>query len=268
MRKFENKVVMVTGGASGIGLALCRRFGRDNAKIALLDLEQQAITRTIEELTASGIDAFGQACDVSSEAACQQAAEAILSRFGGVDVLINNAGITQRDAFIDTDVSVIKKVMDVNFFGSVYCTKAVLESLLERKGQIIVIESVAGIAPLLGRSGYCASKHALHGFFTTLRTEIRAKGAHVLIVCPGFVKTNLQSRALGGDGQVTQHPQSTIGSAITPERVADEIYASAVRRKPLLVLTVAGKLGYWVSRIAPVLYERIIERQFRSELER
>ena len=268
MKGFKKKVVVVTGGASGIGLAICRRFGRDRAKVAVLDLDEVAVERTTRELAASGVDVLGVPCDVTSEEACKLAATEVFARFGGVDVLVNNAGITQRDAFVNTEVSVIKKVMDVNFFGSVYCTKAMLDSILARKGQIIVIESVAGIAPLLGRAGYCASKHALHGLFTTLRTEIRSQGAHVMIVCPGFVQTNLQTRALGGDGEVTKHPQSTIGRAETPERVADAIYRGAARREHLLVLTMAGKLGYWVSRVAPVLYERIIERKFRSELER
>lgn len=268
MRGFKDKVVVVTGGASGIGLAICHRFGREGAKIALLDVDEGSIGRSTRELEAAGVEVLGVRCDVTSEEACRRAAASVVGRFGGVDVLVNNAGITQRDSFINTEVSVIKKVMDVNFFGSVYCTKALLGSILERKGQIIVIESVAGIAPLLGRAGYCASKHALHGLFTTLRTELRSQGAHVMIVCPGFVQTNLQTRALGGDGQVTKHPQSMIGRAETPERVADAIYRGAVRREHMLVLTAAGKLGYWVSRIAPVLYERIIERQFRGELER
>ncbi|MBW2048702.1 MAG: SDR family NAD(P)-dependent oxidoreductase [Deltaproteobacteria bacterium] len=155
----------------------------------------------------------------------------------------------------------------MNFFGSLYCTKAAIRSIVERKGLIIVNESIAGLAPLLGRTGYSASKHALHGLFTSLRSEIRGSGAHVMIVCPGFVKTNLQARALGGNGQVTKHPQSTVGSQSTPEEAAEAIFRGAMRRKHLLVLTPVGKISYWISRISPILYERMMARQLRSELE-
>jgi short-subunit dehydrogenase len=168
---------------------------------------------------------------------------------------------------VDTRISVFEKVMSVNFFGSLYCTKAAINSLVQRKGLIIVNESVAGLAPLLGRTGYSASKHALNGLFTSLRTEIRPDGAHVMIVCPGFVKTNLQSRALGGDGQVTKHPQSIVGSQDTPEEAAEAIFRGAIKRKHLLVLTPIGKISYWISRIFPILYERMMARQLRSELE-
>ncbi len=268
MSKFKNKVVIVTGGASGIGLAICRRFAKDGAKIGLLDMDEKGILGPVRELEAGGNDVLGIKCDVTNYPECESAIKEIINRFGGIDVLVNNAGITQRDAFVDTRISVYRKIMDVNFFGSLYCTKASIKSLIERQGLIIVIESVAGVAPLLGRTGYCASKHALHGLFTSLRSEIRQTGAHVMIVCPGFVKTNLQKRAMGGDGKVTSHPQSRLGREETPENVAEAIYKAAVRRKHMVVLTATGKIGYWVSRFAPVFYERIMEKKFRSELTR
>jgi short-subunit dehydrogenase len=156
--------------------------------------------------------------------------------------------------------------MDVNFFGSLHCTKSAIASLIERKGAIIIIESLAGVAPLLGRTGYCASKHALHGLFTSLRAELIGSGVHIMIVCPGFVKTQLQTRALGGDGRVTRHPQSTVGGQDSPARVADAICQAMLKKKSLLVLSPVGKLTYWLSRIAPGLYERLMARQLRSEL--
>ncbi len=264
---FKNKVVVVTGAASGIGFALCKRFADGGAKICLLDMDDKALKVAERELTDSGVDCLGIVCDVSSRVQCEDSIRKAMDRYGGVDVLINNAGITQRGAFVDTRISVFEKVMAVNFFGSLYCTKAAINSLVQRKGLIIVNESVAGLAPLLGRTGYSASKHALHGLFTSLRTEIRRSGAHVMIVCPGFVKTNLQTRALGGNGQVTKHPQSTVGSQGTPEEAAEAIFGGAVKRKHLLVLTPVGKMSYWISRIFPILYERMMARQLRSELE-
>ena len=127
--------------------------------------------------------------------------------------------------------------MAVNFFGSLYCTKAAINSLVQRKGLIIVNESVAGLAPLLGRTGYSASKHALNGpFHLAEKLKSAPSGAHVMIVCPGFVKTNLQTRALGGNGQVTNHPQSTVGGQDTPEETAEAIYrGGSETEKHLLV---------------------------------
>ena len=215
MVNFRNKVVVITGGASGIGLALARRFAQGGAQLALLDMDPSALETAEKEIKALGGRCIGIGCDVSKKENCDAAISRVLRHYGGIDVLINNAGITQRGAFVETDTAVFEKVMAVNFFGSLYCTKAAIESLIERKGLIIVNESIAGIAPLLGRTGYSASKHALNGLFTSLRTELRGTGAHVMIVCPGFVETNLQTRALGGDGNVTD------SSPVPGRRAAD-----------------------------------------------
>ncbi|RPH52951.1 MAG: SDR family oxidoreductase [Desulfobacteraceae bacterium] len=265
---FRDKVVVVTGAASGIGAAICRKFANEGAIIGLMDADEKGLKEMEHSIKDSGAEAFAIKCDVSAEDECNHAIKSFIMRFGGIDVLVNNAGITQRGSFMDTSASVYRKVMGINFFGSLYCAKAAIESIVERKGMIIIIESVAGVTPLLGRSGYCASKHALHGLFTTIRTEIRNAGAHVMIVCPGFVKTNLQTRALGADGSVTKHPQSTIGKQTTPEAVADEILMAALKRKNMVVLTFMGKIGYWVSRIMPIFYEKMMAKQFRSELEK
>lgn len=267
-QRFSNKCVVVTGAASGIGEALCGRFAREGAAIGLLDLDGDAAQTTAQALSNSGTETLAQRCDVADAEACHKVIAQIEQRFGGIDVLINNAGITQRSAFSETDMAVYRRVMDVNFFGSVHCTKAALNTLTQRRGMIIAIESLAGVTPLLGRTGYSASKHAMHGFFTSLRAELRPVGVQVLIVCPGFVETNLQKRALGGDGKVTDHPQSTIGKPATVDDVADAIFEATCKRKPFLVLTPMGKLAYWISRFAPGVYERLMARKFRSELER
>jgi len=266
LNSYQNKVVVVTGAASGIGNAICRKFAREGARIGLLDMDAKGVQAASDKLRASGADTVGIRCDVVDEGECTSAMKEIISVYGGIDVLVNNAGITQRSAFIDTQTSVYRRVMDVNFFGSLHCTKAAMASLIERKGIIIVIESLAGIAPLLGRTGYCASKHALHGFFTSLRSEIRDTGVHIMLVCPGFVETNLQTRALGGDGHVTSHPQSVVGKPTSAAKVAADIFRGAQARKPLLVITPVGKLSYWLSRLAPILYERIMARQVKEEL--
>ena len=262
----KNKVVVVTGAASGIGAALCRRFSREGARIGLLDMDADSVRAAADKFKAVGLDAVGIKCDVVDEAECNSAIRELIGHYGGIDILVNNAGITQRSAFLETKISVYRHVMDVNFYGALHCTKAAIDSLIERKGSIIVIESLAGLTPLLGRTGYCASKHALHGFFTSLRSELRDTGVHIMIVCPGFVKTNLQTRALGGDGCVTPHPQSVVGKPTSAEKVAAAIWKGALKKRSLLILTPVGKLSYWISRVSPVFYERLMARQVKEEL--
>jgi NAD(P)-dependent dehydrogenase (short-subunit alcohol dehydrogenase family) len=263
--EFKDKVVLVTGAASGIGAALCRRFARAGAAVALLDQDGPGAAALAQELESAGAAALALAGDVSREADCTAAVETVIGRFGGIDVLVNNAGITQRSAFAVTQARVFERVMAVNFFGSLYCTRAAIASLTARRGSIVVMESIAGIAPLIGRSGYCASKHALHGLFTTLRAELRSAGVGVTIVCPGFVQTHLQTRALGGDGRVTAHPQSRVGGQMSAEQVAEAVIRAVAKRKPLLLLSPVGVLTYWLTRFAPMLYERLMARQIREE---
>jgi len=264
---FRDSVIAVTGGASGIGAAVCRRFGRDGALVAILDLDREDIDRRVRELSREGITALGLTCDVSVPGDCESAIAHVIKVYGGIDILVNNAGITQRSPFITTDISVYKRVMDINFFGPLYCTKAAIQSLIERRGMIIVTSSHAGYSPLIGRTGYSASKHALHGLFESLRTEVKHLGVHVMMVCPGFTRTSLQTRALGSDGTVTKHPQSTFGKQDTPEHVAEAIYRGAKKRKNIIVLTPVGRLTYMLHRLAPALYEKLMAKKLRSEIE-
>lgn len=265
-KNFKNKVVVITGGASGIGLATALEFAGYGAKIVLLDMDREALESCRKLFTESGYECMGLFCDVTCEDACKNAINQVLTNHGQIDILFNNAGITQRGVFENTRTEVFKRVMDVNFYGSLYCTKAALKSLIKQKGQIIVNESVAGVAPLVGRTGYSASKHALHGLFTSLRCELRHKGVHVMIVCPGFIKTNLQQRALDSDGSIASHEQTRIGKQGTPKEVARHIVKHAARKNDMVVLTGMGKIGYFVSRLTPKLYERIMTYQFNQEL--
>ena len=262
----KNKIAVVTGAASGIGAAISKTLAAKGAKIGMIDIDETAVNAAAADLVAGGMDAVGIYCDVARDAECEAAIRSVTAHYGGIDILVNNAGITQRSAFVDTGVDVFRRVMDVNFFGSLHCTKHAISNLIARKGSIVIIESLAGVTPLLGRTGYSASKHALHGLFTSLRAELIGSGVHIMIVCPGFVQTHLQARALGGDGRVTRHPQSTVGKQDSPERVADAVYQGLIKKKKLLVLSPVGKLAYWMSRLAPHFYERLMARQLRSEL--
>jgi short-subunit dehydrogenase len=226
-----------------------------------LDRDENALLAVEQEFRARGVDVFARACDVTREEDCTQAIRATLHRFGGIDVLINNAGVTQISLFRDTPVLVLRRVMEVNFFGSLYCTKAALASLMERKGIIIVISSTAGVAPLMGRTGYSASKHALHGLFESLRTELLPQGVHVMMVCPGFTRTQLQSRALHRTKNQPAQEADWVGRQAAPEEVAQAIYHGATKRKRTLILTPVGKLSYYLNRFAPALYERMMARK-------
>jgi len=266
--QFKEKVVVVTGAASGIGAALCRRFAENGAKIGLVDMDEGNARLLEKELAAKGASTCVTQCDVSNENSCINAMETINRCFGGVDILVNNAGITLRDTFRNTVSSTYKKVMDVNFFGSLYWTKAALDSLIQRKGMVIVTSSIAGIVPLPGRTGYCASKFALHGLFETLRLEMTPYGVHVMMVCPSFVRTELQTRALGGDGRITTYPQSTMGKQQTPEALAKIICNGALKKKKCVIPTFQGRLAWFIRGLAPGIYDWIILKQFKSELAR
>lgn len=265
---YSGKVVLITGGAGGIGLAIARRFGAEGAKVVLADLREAAVAESAAQLRREDIEVLPIATDITDPEACDRAVTAATEAYGGIDVLVHCAGLTQVGPFQENDLSIYRRVMDVNFFGCVYLTKAALDTLLARKGQIIVLSSIAGFAPLLGRTGYCASKHALHGFFDTLRCELSAQGVGVLMVCPSFVDTHFADAGLGTDGKPLNFARSTTGKFLTPESVADAIYHSAQKRKRLLVLSPTGKLAWWVSRLFPAYYERQMTRRFEVELKR
>ncbi len=260
------KVIAVTGGASGIGLAICRLFGSEGASVALIDMNGDEASRQAKLLRESGIEAAAFTCDVSREEECSNAIQAVLDVYKGIDILVNNAGLTQRSAFVETQSAVYRKIMDVNFFGALYCTQAAIKSLIERQGVIVVTSSHTGYAPLFGRTAYSASKHALHGLFESLRTEVKSQGVHVMMLCPGFTRTNLQDRALDGDGSINTRPRSKVGAEDTPENVARAVLQGVIKRKRMLVLTPTGKMTYWLSRLAPGIYENIMADKLKHEL--
>lgn len=263
-RFMKERVVVVTGAASGIGAAICRKFGREQGKIVMLDMDEAALKEQAATLLDQGQEAFPCLCDVTCEASCMQAMEKAVLRYGGIDILVNCAGTTLRAPFADCSVSVLRRVMEVNFFGYVNCTRAALPSLIERKGSIVAISSIAGFAPVLGRTGYCASKHALHGLFNTLRAELSGAGVHVMIVCPGFTKTNLQNRALAGNGGKAVEPRTRCGREASPDSVAEAVYRGVLRRKRCLVLTAVGRMSRLLFTLSPALYDWMMVRNLKN----
>ena len=253
--------VVITGAAGGIGRALAHRFGHAGARVALFDRDEEGLSALAEELAALGVEALPQPCDVTSLASCRAAFAATCERWGGIDTLIANAGITHLGPFVETDVDVIRRVLEVNFFGAVNCTKAALDSLIERRGRIVVLSSVAGFAPLATRSGYAASKHALHGFFGSLRAELRGTGVGVTLVCPSFVRTAIGESALGGDGGRPRMARSETGTPMDPESVAETIFRAVSRGRRLVLISPIAKLSYLLTRCWPALYERSMLRR-------
>jgi len=266
-RDFAGKVVVITGAAGGLGRALARAFAAAGARIAALDLDEAGAEALAAELRAEGRQALGLACNVTDAAACARAMGEVIGRWGRIDVLINNAGITHRSAYRRTDPAVTRQVMEVNFFGSVHCTRAALDALLASRGLVIVISSVAGFAPLIARTGYAAAKHALHGFFESLRTELAEDGVGVLMVCPSFIATGIDGNALGGDGAPAGHAQQIVGVRALAEDVAADILRAAQHGKPLLLPGRMAKLAWWVSRLAPGYYARAMARRLRGEMD-
>ena len=262
-RDFSGRTVVVTGAAGGLGRALALRFAAAGARVVALDRD----AAVLQGLTfPEGAPALRLACDVASEDDCRRAMAEARRAFGGVDVLVNNAGITHRSAFAATQPEVIRRVMAVNFFGALHCTHAAFEDLVARRGMVIAISSVAGFAPLVARTGYAASKHALHGFFDSLRTELEPQGVGVMLVCPSFIQTGIEKNALSGDGTPARHAQSIVGSRSAPEAMAEKIFRAAEAERRLLLPDRVSRLSWWVSRLAPRFYERQMVKKLGKEL--
>jgi NAD(P)-dependent dehydrogenase (short-subunit alcohol dehydrogenase family) len=265
-RSLAGRNVVITGAAGGIGSALAGRFAGAGARVALLDLDGEAAEALAGELRSAGSEALGRGCDVTSLADVRAAIDFVCGHWGGVDVLVANAGITHLSPFRDTDVDVLRRVMEVNFFGAVHCAQAALESLVSRRGRIVVLSSVAGFAPLATRTGYAASKHALHGFFESLRVELHATGVTVTMVCPFFVRTAIGDHALGGDGGAPRVARTQTGRSMEPEQLADQIYRATAARRRLLLASGGARLARLLSRLAPALYERIMRRRLAADV--
>lgn len=264
-RRFDGAVVLVTGAGGGLGHALCLRFARAGARVVALDRDAAALHSLASELSAAGPACLCLPCDVTDAQACAGAIQHAISGFGRIDLLINNAGISHRSAFAATQPEVIRRVMEVNFFGAVHCTHAALPALRAARGMVVAVSSVAGYSPLIARTGYAASKHALHGFFDSLRTELADDGVDVLMVCPSFIATGIDRAALGGDGQPARHARTTTGRPLSPATVADAVFEAASQGRRLQLIGGMARLAWWISRFAPSLYAALMRRRLRSE---
>lgn len=266
MRSFQGRCVVVTGAAGGLGRALVQAFLEAGAQVCALDRDAQALA-ALQQAAGDGATLVTVVCDITQPQACSDAITQAEAHCGGIDVLINNAGISHRSLFADTSPGVIRQVMEVNFFGALHMTHAALPHVIARRGVVAAISSVAGYAPLLGRTGYCASKHALHGFFDTLRTEVEEQGVQVTLICPSFIATGIGAAALGGTGASAASPRITTGGESAPEDIARSILAALAQGQPLLLPDRTSRLAWWVSRLAPGFYARTMKQRVRAEFQ-
>lgn len=262
---WQGRCAVVTGAGGGLGAALSRQLGRAGAQVALLDRDGAAAEAIATELRADGCRAQAFTCDITDADRVEETLGQVVALFGNVDLLINNAGIAARSLFEHTGSEVTHRVMEVNYFGAVHCTKAALTSLMATRGRIVAVSSVAGFSPLIGRSAYAASKHALHGFFDSLRSELRDRGVSVTLVCPSFISTGIEAAALGGDGKPVGGKRDVTGTVASPDEIAACIVRAAVGRKRLVLPGVTAKVAYIVSRLAPRMYEGLMRRRVGHE---
>jgi short-subunit dehydrogenase len=260
---FLNKVAVVTGGTDGIGKALVEALLANGAKVSTCGRDHDKLYRLQKEYPSYPLHTV--VADVSNENDCRHFIESSLKVFGAIDILINNAGISMRSLFKDAELDVIRKVMDINFFGAVYCTKYAIHSLIERKGTIVGISSIAGYRGLPGRSGYSASKFALQGWLEAIKTELAGDGVHVMWVSPGFTTSNIRNVALNDKGQKQGESPMDENKMMSAEEVARHILNAIKKRKRSLVMTFTGKETVFMQKFFPGLADKFVRKFYFKE---
>ena len=248
---FKDKVVIVTGASSGIGEASAREFARNGSKVVLAARSEEKLASIVQEIKSDNGTACFIKTDVSIEDDCRKLIEKAVSEYGTVDILINNAGLSMRAVFDDVDLKVLHRLMDVNFWGTVYCTKYALPYLVANKGSLVGVSSIAGFHGLPGRTGYSASKFAIHGFLETLRIENLKRSLHVMIIAPGFTSSEIRKHALTADGTEQGESPKDEENLMSPEYVAKWILKGIRKKKRNKLLTWEGRLTALFQRIIP-----------------
>jgi short-subunit dehydrogenase len=257
---FKDKVIVVTGGTDGIGKALVAAFLEKGAKVATCSRTANKLEDLKEEF--AGKPLLTVVTDVSKEADCKNFIEQTIDTFQSIDILINNAGISMRALFKDTNLSTLKQLMDINFWGSVFCTKYALDAIIKSKGTIVGVSSIAGFRGLPGRSGYSASKFALNGWLEALRTELLDTGVNVMWVCPGFTRSNIRNAALNKDAKPQGESPLDEGKLMSAEECAQHILKAIEKRKRTLVLTFTGKQTVFMNKYFPAWADKLTHRFF------
>lgn len=257
---FEDKVIAITGGTDGIGKALVDALLQRGAKISTCGRNQDKLYQL--HVAHPGKSLHTLTADVSIEEDCKRFIDSTINTYGRIDILINNAGISMRALVEDVDLKTLKKVMDTNFWGTVFCTKFALASIIQRKGTIVAVSSIAGYRGLPGRSGYSASKHAIHGWMESLRTEIMDKGVNVMWVCPYFTASNIRNAALDSEGKPQGESPMDEDKLMTAEECAGYIIKAIEKRKRTLVLTFNGKRTVFMNKFFPGWADKMVRKYF------
>ena len=253
----KDKTVVITGASSGIGEAMAEVYASMGAKVVLGARHADKLEALCRRIEQRGGKAAWCATDVTRREDCKRLIDTAVEHFGGIDVMICNAGISMRALFDDVDLDVLHRLMDVNFWGTVYCTKYALPYLQRSHGSLVGISSVAGIHGLPGRTGYSASKFAMTGFLETIRIENLKKGLHVMVACPGFTASNVRFSALTADGSQQGATPRKEEKMMTAEEVARIVARGIARRKRLCLMEIEGRATHFVKKFAPGLVDRL-----------
>lgn len=257
---FNSKTVVVTGGSDGIGKALVELLLAAGANVSTCarNPEKLNVLKQVHDTT----QLHCMVADVSRHEDCENFIESAAQKFGGIDILINNAGISMHGELKDTEVSVFKTVMDINYLGTVYCSKTALPYIIKAKGTIAGISSIAGYRGLPGRSGYSASKFAVNGFLEAIRTELSADGVNVISVCPGFTKSNIRNAALNEHARPQGESPLNEDTLMTSEECAQHILNAIQKRKRTLILTAKGKQTVFINKLFPAWADKLTRKFF------
>ena len=263
MSNFTDKIVVITGGSDGIGKALVAQFLALGAKVATCGRNENKLSLLATEFPSSNL--FTAQVDVSKQDQSEAFIKQVVDNWGRIDILINNAGISMRALVSEVSVQTLQNVMDINFWGTVYCTKAALPSIQQNKGVIVGVSSIAGYRGLPGRSGYSASKFALNGWLEALKTELYASGTHVMWVCPGFTTSNIRNAALDKNANAQGESPMDEGSMMSSEECATHIIHAIEKRKRSLVLTFTGKRTVFMNKYFPAWADKLVHHFFFKE---
>ncbi len=265
MDKFKDKVVIITGASEGIGRALALSLSSQKPKLVLAARNNERLMQLKEEAEPKGSKCIVVPTDVSNKAECKNLIDRTISEYGCLDVLVNNAGRTMWTTLQELeDPSIIEQLIRINYLGAAHCTYHALPHLIKSKGQIVGVSSVAGLNGVPTRTAYAASKHAMFGFFDSLRIELKSTGVTVTMIAPDFVLSEMHRRAFGKDGKPLGQSPLQEDKVMTADECAALIIKAMENRKRLAILSPRAKLGRWVKLIAPDLIDQIALKAIRE----
>ena len=262
---FKDKVVIITGASSGIGLASARLFGSYGSKVVMAARSIRKLQELAPSVSGDPDHVLCVKTDVTKEEDCRNLIDETVAKFGRIDILVNNAGLSMRAMFKDLDLSVIKSLMDVNFWGTVYCSKFALPYLLESKGSLVGVISIAGYSALPARTGYSSSKYAIRGFLDTVRIEHLKDGLHVMVFAPGYTSSNVRNAALVADGSAQGETPLDEGKLMSAEKCAEYMAKGIYHRRNKMTLTALGKVTVLAHNLFPNLTDRLTYKYIAKE---